>query len=116
MTALNYRGDGVRYPYLAGENLAKVVNVALVLGRPLLIKCPPGCGKTRLAESVARELDLPLLEWYVKSTSRDGDGLYTIDVLRRLQDAQTQDRKAQKLVSYIRFGELGKALRCPGRA
>ncbi len=116
MTALHYHGDGTGYPYLAGEGLAKVVNVALVLGRPLLVKGPPGCGKTRLAESVARELDLPLFEWYVKSTSQARDGLYSIDVLRRLQDAQMQDRKAQTLVPYIRFGELGKSFRCPGRS
>ena len=60
-----------------------------------------------LAAAVAHELGAPLYEWYVKSTSRAQDGLYTLDVLRRLQDAQMRDPKAQKLTPYLRFGPLG---------
>ncbi len=97
--------------YIADRSLAKAVNIAIELGRPLLVKGPPGSGKTRLAEAVKHELGLPLHRWYVKSTSRARDGLYTIDVVRRLQDAQRQDRRAQRLTPYIRFGPLGEALR-----
>jgi len=117
-----YRGTGRApegervFPYLAAETLVKIVNMAILLHRPLLVKGPPGCGKTSLAPAVAHELGLPLHEWYVKSTSRARDGLYTIDVLRRLQDAQMNDPRAQKLSPYLRFGPLGEALRHAGES
>src|SRR3954453_17808992 len=90
-----YRGDGLppargasrRFPYLADEPLAETVNIAIHLGRPLLLKGPPGRGKTNLAASIAHELDAPLYSWYVKSTSKARDGLYMLDMVRRLQDA-----------------------------
>lgn len=99
------------FPYLADPTLVKAVNMAIVLRRPLLVKGPPGCGKTRLAHAIAHELDLPLYEWHIKSTARARDGLYTIDMVRRLQDAQLKEPLAQRLTPYLRFGELGKALR-----
>jgi MoxR-like ATPase len=114
-----YRGDGLppdgdeqnRFPYRASRGLVKAVNMALVLARPLLIKGPPGVGKTRLADSVAHELGLPLYKWHIKSTSRARDGLYTIDLVRRIQDAQMREPKAQRLAPYVRLGQLGLALR-----
>jgi MoxR-like ATPase len=105
-----------RFPYLADEQLVKAVNMAIVLRRPLLVKGPPGCGKTRLAHAIAHELGLPLYEWHIKSTARARDGLYTIDMVRRLQDAQLNEPLAQRLTPYLRFGELGKALCGDGEA
>jgi MoxR-like ATPase len=119
MSLKRYNGQGLppdgdannRFPYIADEALVDVVNMAIALQRPLLIKGPPGCGKTRLASAIRHELDIPLYEWYVKSTSRARDGLYTIDMVRRLQDAQMHNQRAQTLLPYIRFGPLGEALR-----
>jgi MoxR-like ATPase len=117
MALRRYRGDGrspsgdATFPYLADAHLVDAVNMAIALRRPLLVKGPPGCGKTRLAHAIAHELGLDLFEWYVKSTSQAIDGLYTIDVLRRLQDAQRNDPKAQRLRPYIKFGPLGEAIR-----
>jgi MoxR-like ATPase len=121
MNINRYQGYGLppdgnpnnRFPYRADCGLVKAVNMAIVLQRPLLVKGVPGSGKTRLARAIAHELGLQdnFYEWYVKSTSRAKDGLYTIDVVRRLQDAQMQNSKAQKLTPYIRFGPLGEALR-----
>jgi MoxR-like ATPase len=119
-----YRGDGLppdgnaekAFPYLPGESLARAVNIAIQLGRPLLVKGPPGSGKTRVARAVAHELGLTLHDWYVKSTSRARDGLYGIDMVRRLQDATLDPAKAQRLTPYIRFGPLGEALRAEGES
>ena len=47
----------------------------------------------------------------MKSTSRARDGLYTIDMVRRLADAQLDPEKAQRLTNYIDFGPLGEALK-----
>ncbi len=42
--------------YLPDPALVKAVNVALLLGQPLLLTGEPGTGKTQLAYSVSREL------------------------------------------------------------
>jgi MoxR-like ATPase len=102
--------DGTRR-YIPSDQLVRAVNMALVLRRPLLVKGPPGCGKTRLANAIADQLKLPLYPWYVKSTSRAQDGLYSIDVVRRLQDVYLNNKKAQSLIPYLRFGALGEAIR-----
>ncbi len=108
------------YPYLPSEELVEAVNLAIYLERPLLLKGEPGCGKTQLARAVAYELGLPFEPWYVKSTSRARDGLYTYDAIARLRDAQlaSADRLASAEMeriddptTYIRWGPLGRAFR-----
>ena len=106
------------YPYLPSEELVEVVNLAIYLERPLLLKGEPGCGKTRLARAVAYELGLPYEAWNIKSTSRAKDGLYTYDAVGRLRDAQLaaagrlSDEKIQEIdepYTYVRWGVLGRA-------
>ena len=105
--------------YQPSPELARVTDLAIALGRPLLLQGEPGCGKTRLAHAVAFALALPLEEAYVKSTSRAQDLLYTYDAVRRLYDSQLgakgpKDKKGQALArlpaNYVELGPLGRAI------
>src|ERR1700712_2754027 len=74
--------------YVATPDLMLAVNAASTLKRPLLIKGEPGTGKTMLAEEVALALNMPLLQWHIKSTTKAQQGLYEYDAVSRLRDSQ----------------------------
>ena len=95
--------------YIAAPDLMQTVNVAVQLSRPLLIKGEPGTGKTMLAQSIARGLQMPLLVWNVKSTTKAQDGLYIYDTVQRLYDGQFGDRDVSDIAQYIKPGKLGEA-------
>ncbi len=95
--------------YIASPDLMQTVNVAVQLSRPLLIKGEPGTGKTMLAQSIARGLEMPLLVWNVKSTTKAQDGLYVYDTVQRLYDGQFGDGDVSDIAQYIKFGKLGQA-------
>jgi MoxR-like ATPase len=99
-------------PYLPDDKLVEAVNLAIALGRPLLLQGEPGCGKTRLAYAVAYALGLPLEVSYIKSTSRAQDLLYTYDAVNRLYDAQlgAEGLRSREIKNYIRLGPLGRAI------
>ncbi|MEH6361330.1 MAG: AAA family ATPase, partial [Amylibacter sp.] len=61
--------------YVSTEDLAVAVNAAIALERPLIVKGEPGTGKTELARQVAIALDLPIIEWNIKSTTKAQQGL-----------------------------------------
>jgi MoxR-like ATPase len=95
--------------YIAAPDLMQTVNVAVQLSRPLLIKGEPGTGKTMLAQSIARGLDMPLIIWNVKSTTKAQNGLYVYDTVQRLYDGQFGDRDVSDIARYIKPGKLGEA-------
>ena len=87
--------------------LRNAVNVALLLNQPLLLTGAPGSGKTRLADSVAYELDLGTpLKFETKSTSQARDLFYVYDALGRFH----KDREGADALSYITFNALGLAI------
>ncbi len=88
--------------YVATADLMLAVNAAITLKRPLLVKGEPGTGKTMLAEEVARSLDMPLLQWHVKSTTKAQQGLYEYDAVSRLRDSQLADADSAQRVRDIR--------------
>lgn len=108
------------FAYLPESKLVEAVNLSIVLERPLLIMGEPGCGKTRLAESVAYELhkeDMSnkYFRWNVKSTSKAKDGLYVFKALKHFQDSHADRLKDYSdeniLKEYIQDSPLGKAIR-----
>jgi MoxR-like ATPase len=91
------------------------VDCALALQRPLLVKGEPGTGKTLLAEAISKALELPLLTWHVKSTSKAQDGLYVYDAVQRLHDSRFNDHDVRDIKKYIRLGALGEAFAAKDR-
>ena len=96
--------------YIASQELQNSVNVAVALGRPLLIKGEPGTGKTMLAQSITDSLGKELLIWNIKSTTKAKDGLYIYDTVQRLYDSQFGDHDVSDIRHYIKMGKLGEAL------
>ncbi|MEZ4366784.1 MAG: MoxR family ATPase [Kofleriaceae bacterium] len=104
--------------YIAAPELRHAVNVAVALGRPLLLRGEPGTGKTLLAENLASALGLPLLRWHVKSTTKARDGLYVYDTVARLHDSRfggEHGADVRDIARYIKLGPLGEALASPTR-
>jgi len=99
--------------YVATPDLMLAVNAAITLKRPLLVKGEPGTGKTMLAEQVAQALNMPLLQWHIKSTTKAQQGLYEYDAVSRLRDSQLADvqdsDKVRDIRNYIVKGVLWQA-------
>lgn len=95
--------------YIVSHELRDVVNVAIALQRPLVVKGEPGTGKTLLAHNIARALNKPLLVWNIKSTTKAKDGLYVYDTVQRLNDARFGDGEVSDIKRYIRLGCLGQS-------
>lgn len=95
--------------YVVTPELMDAVNVSIALQKPLLIKGEPGTGKTMLAEAIAESLDMPLIAWSIKSTTKAQDGLYMYDTVQRLYDSQFGEGDVSDISQYIRLGKLGEA-------
>ena len=98
--------------YVATSDLQLAVNAAITLQRPLLIKGEPGTGKTMLAEEVAKALDMPLLQWHIKSTTKAQQGLYEYDAVSRLRDSQlggVDGGRVHDIANYIVKGVVWQA-------
>jgi len=102
----HYRGSA---KYIASEELINAVNVAALLKRPLLIKGEPGTGKTMLAQSIAENMQMRLIIWNIKSTTKAQDGLYVYDTVQRLYDSQFGEGDVRDIKQYIKLGKLGEA-------
>lgn len=96
--------------YLPDEDLVAAVNVALMLGKPLLLTGEAGTGKTQLAYHLAYQLGLPSpLKFETKSNSSSKDLFYYYDHLRHFQSAQTKVG-SQNNQDYITYNALGLAI------
>jgi MoxR-like ATPase len=114
--------------YVADINLLKAVEIAIALGKPLLVSGEPGTGKTQLAHHVAWQLnqqtekdEIPFLPeplvFNTKSTSLASDLFYYYDAVshfRNKNDATPAERfielRALGLAIALSYGNTSKEL------
>ena len=99
------RRDGATYVY-HHPDIQLALNVALITGRPLLVEGPSGCGKSTLALNAALSLGRKYYEFVVTNRSEAQDLLWTIDNLRRLNDANIPNRELFPDQAYLEPGVL----------
>jgi MoxR-like ATPase len=95
--------------YLPDPGLVDAVNVALLLGQPLLVTGEPGTGKTQLAAGVAYQLGLndPLV-FETKSTTTARDLFYSFDHVGRFRNAQIG--AVVEVRHFLAYNALGEAI------
>ena len=101
--------------YRPDPGLADAVNVALLLGQPLLVTGEPGTGKTQLAWHLSRQvlgtdpsgkLREPLV-FEAKTNSTSRELFYSFDTLGRFHQAR---EGSSRNIDYITYNALGKAI------
>ena len=91
--------------YISTNDLTVAVNASIALEKPLLVKGEPGTGKTELARQIASSLNLQIIEWSIKSTTKAQQGLYEYDAVSRLRDSQLGE-EIKDISKYIKKGKI----------
>lgn len=85
---LNVQGSWKATQHKLDEKSAYALEMALVTGRPLLVRGEPGIGKSQLARYAADVLDRLFLSEVVNINTEGQDLLWRYDPVARLNDAQ----------------------------
>jgi MoxR-like ATPase len=105
--------------YYLNPELRDIVNIAIVMEKPLLVTGEAGTGKTQLAFEIARALGLDLEEARCKSTFKGEELCYVYDTVLRLNDSRFGTRESGRDVNniwdYLRFGPIGRAFQAERR-
>ncbi|MDF0495732.1 AAA family ATPase [Bradyrhizobium yuanmingense] len=109
--------------YRFNPAIEAAVDVAIGLGKPLLVAGEPGCGKTELGYAIARRMRIRNLYFFaVKSSSEATDLFYTYDAIRRFREAQLAEIRARaasasggtfsepEVGDFIKYRALGRAI------
>jgi MoxR-like ATPase len=92
------------------RRVVDLVNAALYLQRPILVKGDTGVGKSSLAFAIAAELGLgPVIYWPITSHSTIKDGLYRYDIIRHLQETKPSVKPKTDIGVYFALKQLGIA-------
>ena len=102
--------------YVSTDDLSIAVNAAINLEKPLLVKGEPGTGKTELARQISKSLNLEIIEWNIKSTTKAQQGLYEYDAVTRLRDSQLYKDKIDDISRYIKKGKIWQSFESEERA
>ena len=105
--------------YIASPALQKAINVAMLLGQPLLLTGASGTGKTQFAHHLADYFDPEgfkdnLFVFNTKSTSKATDLLYQYDALKHFQYIQNNPNplSPETIESlFIQYQALGAAIK-----
>jgi MoxR-like ATPase len=105
--------------YYLDPELGAIVNMALVLEKPLLLTGEAGTGKTQLAFEVSRSLGMPIETLRCKSTIKGEEACYVQDTVLRLNDARfgssSTGRDVNRFYDYVIWGPIGRAFRSEQR-
>lgn len=102
--------DETAKDYQASPELIDAINVAIAVGRPLLLTGRPGTGKTSLAYHVADNLGLTLHDYTVRSDAVADHLLYEFDHVEHLKAERRTGEPAERS-QFVRLGVLGRALK-----
>ena len=116
--AIQMEFQGTERYYLDPE-LGSIVNMALVMEKPLLLTGEAGTGKTQLAFEVSRALEMPIEILRCKSTIKGEEACYVQDTVLRLNDARfgtaETGREVNNFFDYVIWGPIGRAFRSDQR-
>ncbi len=105
--------------YYLDPELGAIVNMALIMEKPLLLTGEAGTGKTQLGFEVAKALGMPLEALRCKSTIKGEEACYVQDTVLRLNDARfgttTTGRNVDDFFDYVIWGPIGRAFRSDER-
>jgi MoxR-like ATPase len=105
--------------YYLDPELGAIVNMALVMEKPLLLTGEAGTGKTQLGFEVARSLGMPVEVLRCKSTIKGEEASYVQDTVLRLNDARfgsgSTGRNVEAFFDYVIWGPIGRAFRSEER-
>ena len=99
--------------YYLTEDLKEIVNIAMVMEKPLLLMGEAGTGKTQLAFEAARALKMGIEVARCKSTMKGEEMCYNHDSVLRLYDSRfgsgKTGRNPESFDDYLTYGPIGKA-------
>lgn len=124
-----YRGSSFVFDHENEDDIKTLdlINAALYLHRPMLVKGNTGVGKSSLAYAIAHEFGIGnILYWPITSHTSIKDGLYRYDIIRHLQTLDTTpkdtgtspmgaDDERNNVGRHFSLKQLGSALASPER-